>query len=68
MLRKSQSLSEPMDEGSGTTQSSGGKEICQKSGEGFRNSMPTCALPSGIFTETRHPARLLRLGGAVGQS
>lgn len=31
---------------SGTTQSSGGKSICQNMGEGFTNSMPICAFPA----------------------
>jgi hypothetical protein len=38
--QKSYLLSELAGDDSGTTQSSGGKEMCQKSGEGFKNSIP----------------------------
>ncbi len=34
---------------SGTTQSSGGKSICQNVGEGLTNSMPSCILPPCAF-------------------
>jgi hypothetical protein len=45
---------------SGTTQSSGGKSICQKLGEGFTNSMPICDFPAcSLPTYTTRHSRVL---------